>query len=108
MLFARGPSGGVIQHIGKGKKRTYGDPAVKPRPEVVENMRRITIPIRVAGYVLRRVNKILRRRGIKGVVGNASFQDDGYHFHISLLRDNHDMSVAMFSEMPEGQYKVWP
>lgn len=108
-MFSRGPSGGVIQHDKKGRRnRTYGDPAVKPRPEVLARMKRATLPIKVAGAVLRRINKFLYKRGVRGVVANASFSDDGYHLHVSLLRKDQDMKTAMFAEAPEGQYKVWP
>ena len=108
MRYSRGPDGGVIEHDNPNRRRTYGDPAIKPRPEVEERMRRVTLPIKIAGAVLRRATRFLRVRGIRGLLVNASFSEDGYHLHATVMLKGQQSKVVMFAEMPEGQYKVWP
>jgi len=108
-VYARGPSGGVIEHDKpKPKRQQYGKPRLKPDPKIVAQIRRQTLPIKIAGAVMRRVNKIIRSFGVKGLVAHGSFEDSGYHLHFTLLLDEDKSKVAMFAENPKGNYRVWP
>ena len=109
MRFTKGPDGGQIEHDNPSRKRAYANtPTPAKPPKAAGQMRQVTIPIKIAGAILRRVNRLLRSRGIRGVMANASFTEEGYHLHATVLQDGDRSHVAMFSEVPKGQYKVWP
>ena len=108
-LFAKGPDGGVIEHDRQGsKKRTYGSPAITPKPEVIERMRRHTLPVKLASKILRPLTSFLRSKGITGIHLQSSFFKDGYVFNAAVTLGDQQSKTAMFAEMPEGKFQVWP